>query len=146
MSISDWSSDVCSSDLVPRADLPTFTQATLGFNVDGGGNPNLEEEKSETFTLGAVISPPFLDRFNLTVDYFNIKVDDAIVSINANQTLADCFTTLDINSATCQAITRLPSGQVDFIQTQLQNIGSLTVAGVDVQADSRSEIGRATCR
>src|SRR3546814_16762870 len=50
--------DLCVAQGVPRADLPTFTQATLGFNVDGGGNPNLEEEKSETFTLGAVISPP----------------------------------------------------------------------------------------
>src|SRR3546814_1372932 len=128
MSISDWSSDVCSSDLIPSADLPTFTQATLGFNVDGGGNPNLEEEKSETFTLGAVISPPFLDRFNLTVDYFNIKVDDAIVSINANQTLADCFTTLDINSATCQAITRLPSGQVDFIRSDERRVGKECVS------------------
>src|SRR3546814_16110605 len=123
MSISDWSSDVCSSDLVPRADLPTFTQATLGFNVDGGGNPNLEEEKSETFTLGAVISPPFLDRFNLTVDYFNIKVDDAIVSITANQTLADCFTTLDINSPPFRAITTLPTGQLHFIPTQPQHTG-----------------------
>lgn len=134
--------DLCVAQGVPRADLPSFTQATLGFNVDSGGNPNLREEKSETFTLGAVISPPFLDRFNLTVDYFNIKVDDAIVSINANQTLDDCFTTLDINSATCQAITRLPSGQVDFISTQLQNIGSLKVEGVDVQADYRFDLPR----
>ena len=134
--------DLCVAQGVPRADLPTFTQATLGFNVDSGGNRNLKEEKSETFTLGAVISPPFLDRFNLTVDYFNIKVDDAIVSINANQTLADCFTTLDLNSATCQAIKRLPSGQVDFISTQLQNIGSLKVEGLDVQADYRFDLPR----
>lgn len=143
--------DLCVAQGIPRADLPAFTQATLGFNVDSGGNPNLQEEKSETFTVGAVISPPFLDGFNLTVDYFQIKVDDAIVSINANQTLDDCFTNLDINSATCRAIQRLPSGQVDFVSTQLQNIGSLKVEGVDVQADYRFDLptffelgGRAT--
>lgn len=133
--------DLCVAQGVARADLPTFTQAALGFLVRGGGNPNLEEEKSKTLTVGAVIQPPFIDRLNLTVDYFNIKVDNAIATINANQTINDCFANLDINSTTCGAISRLPNGQIDVVSTQLSNIGSLKVEGLDAQIDYRIPLG-----
>lgn len=137
---SDAQKQLCISQGVPASDLPTFTQATLGFSVDSGGNPNLAEEKSKTFTVGAVISPPFAPRLNITVDYFKVKVDGAIASINVNQTLADCFTNLDPSSPTCQSIKRLSSGQVDYVSTQLNNIGSLKVEGLDAQADYRFDL------
>lgn len=131
---------LCVVQGVPAADLDSFTQATLGFNADSGGNPNLQEEKSKTFTVGAVISPPMVPRLNFTIDYFKVKVTDAIASVNANQTLSDCFSTLDPTSATCQSIHRLPSGQVDYISAQLNNIGSLKVEGLDAQADYRFDL------
>ena len=133
--------DLCVAQGVPRADLSTFTQASLGFLVRSGGNPGLHEEKSKTFTLGAVIQPPFVERLNLTVDYFKVKVDDAIAVINANQTINDCFANLDLNSATCRAVRRLPNGQIDYVSTQLNNIGSLKVEGIDAQADYRIPLG-----
>ncbi len=67
-----------------------------------------------------MISPPFIPRLNLTIDYFNVKVDDAITTINAAQTLTDCFTNLDPSSETCRAITRLTNGQIDFVNTNPQ--------------------------
>jgi outer membrane receptor protein involved in Fe transport len=133
--------DLCVTQGVPRADLATFSQASLGFLVRSGGNPGLHEEQSKTFTFGAVIQPPFIERLNLTIDYFKVKVDDAIATINANQTINDCFTNLDITSTTCSAIRRLPNGQIDFVSTQLANIGSLKVEGIDAQADYRIPLG-----
>lgn len=126
---------LCVTQGIAAGDIDTFTQAALGVTVRSGGNPNLREEKSKTFTVGAVISPPFLSRLNITVDYFKISVDGAISSINANQTLADCFTTLAANGPTCQSIIRQPNGQIDFVSTQLNNIGSLKVEGIDAQID-----------
>lgn len=132
--------DLCVAQGVARADLPTFTQANVGFDALTGGNPNLTEERSKTFTVGAVISPPFIPRLNITVDYFKVSVDDAIARINANQTLNDCFTTLDQSSATCRAINRFSNGQINFVSTQLNNIGSLKVEGVDAQIDYRMNL------
>ena len=131
---------LCVAQGVPASEIDNFTQATLGYTVESGGNPNLKEEKSKTFTIGAVISPPMLPRFNFTIDYFSVKVDDAITSINGNQTLGDCFRTLDQNSETCRAIVRLPSGQLDYVSTSLKNIGKLKVEGLDVQADYRFDL------
>ncbi|WP_447756142.1 TonB-dependent receptor domain-containing protein [Sphingopyxis fribergensis] len=135
--------DLCVLQGVNRADLPTFTQQSTGLSARSGGNPLLREEKSKTYTIGAVISPPFIPRLNLTIDYFNVKVDDAITTINAAQTLTDCFTNLDPSSETCRAITRLTNGQIDFVNTNLSNIGSLRVEGLDVQADYRVNLPNA---
>lgn len=129
--------DLCVRQGVPSADIETFTQATLGLTQESGGNPNLQEEKSQTFTIGAVVRPSFIPRLNITVDYFNVKVRDAITTINTNQTLNDCFSNLDINSQTCQAIFRGPSGQIDYVRVSNSNIGLLKVRGVDGQVDYR---------
>ena len=127
--------DFCVAQGVPAGDIATFTQATLGLTQETGGNPNLTEEKSKTYTIGAVISPPFIPRLNITVDYFNVEVKGAIATINAQQTLNDCYTGLNATSPTCLSVFRLPSGQIDYVRTNQNNIGALKVRGLDVQGD-----------
>lgn len=131
---------LCIAQGVNASSLPTFAQASNGVTVSIGGNPNLKEEKSKTYTIGAVISPPFVRGLNLTVDYFNVVVDDAIISINADQTLGDCFATLDQNSATCRSISRLANGQISVVETNLNNVGQLRANGIDAQADYSLEL------
>ncbi|WP_081871355.1 TonB-dependent receptor plug domain-containing protein [Parvularcula oceani] len=127
--------DLCVAQGVPAGDISSFQQINVGFDAQSGGNPALEPEESETFTVGAVIQPPMIDRLNITVDYFDISVDNAIANLGAQQTVNACFESLDINSAACQSINRLGNGQIDYVETNLQNIGAITVNGLDVQAD-----------
>lgn len=131
----------CVSQGVPAADIDTFTQSALGFSAVGGGNPNLSEEKSKTLTIGAVVSPPFLDRLNLTVDYFKVKVSGGIAAINANQTISDCYRNMDANSPTCRAISRLPNGQVNEVKTFTNNLAAIKAEGLDAQIDYRIPLG-----
>ena len=42
------------------------------------GNPNLQPEKATTFTAGVVFTPTFFKGFSVTLDYFNINIDDVI--------------------------------------------------------------------
>ncbi|WP_336959984.1 TonB-dependent receptor plug domain-containing protein [Sphingobium aquiterrae] len=129
---------MCVAQGINPADIATFQQSSLGLTQRSGGNPDLQEEKSNTYTIGMVISPPFLRRLNITVDYFNVEVNGAITTVNVQQTLNDCFTNLDINSATCQAVHRLPgSGQIEYVSTQNANIGALKTSGIDAQLDYR---------
>ena len=138
---SDALKALCVAQGVPASDINTFTQATLGLTQQSGGNPNLNAEKSNTYTIGAVISPPWVQHFNLTVDYFKVNVHGAITSINAQQTLNDCYSNLIPDSPTCLAVHRLPSnGQIDFVNTALANIGFLEVSGVDTQADYKLQL------
>jgi outer membrane receptor protein involved in Fe transport len=58
------------------------------------GNANLKPEKADTWTFGGVLRSPFsspmLSRLQLSVDWFNIKIKDAI-GYSAGNTLQTCF-------------------------------------------------------
>ncbi|HBK45890.1 MAG TPA: TonB-dependent receptor [Xanthomonadaceae bacterium] len=131
---------LCIAQGVPAADLPTFSQGSVGFERTTGGNPELKEEQSKTFTVGTVFSIPALEGLNFAVDYFEVEVEDAITNISANQMLSDCFSRLDPSSPSCQAIVRLPNGQIDDVRSTLQNIGLLKARGLDFQTDYRFDL------
>lgn len=128
---------LCIQQGVPAADMPGFSQGSVGFERTSGGNPDLSEEKSNTFTVGAVFSIPQVEGLNFAVDYFEVEVEDAITSLSANQMLSDCFSRLDANSPTCRAIIRLPNGQIDDVRSTLQNVGLIKASGLDFQTDYR---------
>lgn len=80
--------------------------------VDLTGNLDLEPEEGKTFTAGIVWRSPWdnqwLSRLQGSVDYYNIKIDKAILTPTPNQIVAACFNyygtnpTYDINNANCQ--------------------------------------------
>jgi len=131
---------LCVAQGVSASDIDNFSQDQPYFDIITGGNTSLREETSKTFTAGFVLRAPWIEGLNLAVDYFDIQVDDAITSLNANQILNDCFTTLDQGSTTCRSIRRMSNGQIETLAGNLQNIGSMTVNGVDVQADYRFDM------
>jgi outer membrane receptor protein involved in Fe transport len=86
---------LCIASGVPAAAV--FTRGVQpNAQVQGffGGNPNLGEETSDTYTIGAVIRPSFIPRLNITVDYYNIKVEDVIGTFGGglNSALQLCYT------------------------------------------------------
>ena len=40
------------------------------------GNPDLDPEEADTYSYGIVLTPTFLPSFSLSVDYFDIKVEN----------------------------------------------------------------------
>lgn len=108
------------------------------YNFTQGGNPNLNPEEADTFTIGAVWEPSFLPRFNVSVDWFDIQVDGAIQTTGAQNILDLCYN--QGVAASCALINRNPGngslwigdGSVLDINT---NIGGFTTSGVDVNAN-----------
>lgn len=107
-------------------------------NIFTGGNPDLSEEKSDTWTAGVVVSPPQLPGFSASVDYFNIKIKGAISDTPPSITIAQCFNNPDPTSAVCQSIVRNPvdgslSGPTFVgVPSTLGNVGSIKTDGVDI--------------
>lgn len=107
------------------------------YNFLQGGNPALDPEVADTKTLGFVFTPTFLDNFVMSVDWFNIFIEDTIATTGAVNTVASCYFNGDLGS--CGRITRNPgtgqlwigSGVVEDLNT---NIGSLETTGIDVNA------------
>src|SRR3546814_19867021 len=115
MRISDWSSDVCSSDLgVPAAQIGSVGGPIAGqINNFIGGNPALVPEKSTTWTIGAVIQPRALPGFTATVDFFDIKVKNAILQKPDQSVLDICYGFEQDSSGTlCSPLARSPNGRL----------------------------------
>ncbi|MEL7454250.1 MAG: TonB-dependent receptor, partial [Pseudomonadota bacterium] len=105
-------------------------------NTFGGGNPDLEPEESDTFTVGAIIQPRQIDGLSISIDYFDIDVEDFITNIPAGDILSGCLASGD--PSLCAFISRSPlDGSLtqdgSFISTNQQNIGGLSTSGLDFQ-------------
>lgn len=115
-----------------------------------GGNPDLHEETSDSFTVGAVISP--IEDLNFSVDYYKIKLDGYIATFGggAQNVLNNCFglsgsAPPGANNPYCQVIRRAPgtgslSDQPFGIASTLQNVSSLKTDGIDVTLNYRKDL------
>jgi len=84
------------------------TSGVSGFNR---GNPDLNAEKSNSFTIGAVFQPQAIRGFSFTVDYYNITIKDAIFSLSAQTLVNQCYDNPSgINNQYCAAVFRNPNG------------------------------------
>ncbi|MBM3927029.1 MAG: TonB-dependent receptor [Sphingomonadales bacterium] len=136
---------LCIASGVPAANVFTrLVQPNQQIQSDSGGNPNVQEEVSDTFTVGAVISPRFIPRLNITVDYFNIEVRDTIGTIALGTALDLCYNvTQNINSVYCQFFAGARSAQGALGETSggrnplvgASNLGTLKTDGIDMQVD-----------
>jgi iron complex outermembrane receptor protein len=125
---------LCVTQGVPQAFIDTLTVgASQGFGTESGGNLDLQEERADTLTLGAVIRP--LRGLSLTVDYYDITVRDAIAQVGAQVLIDTCFRTLQGDSTPCQSIVRDTfSGNINFVRAPLLNVAERRVSGLDVGA------------
>ncbi len=132
---------------------PTAAQA----NFTGGGNINLRPEKSDSFTLGVVFQPSFVPGLSITVDYYNIKIDDAISQATAGDAYNLCFgdqngsgiTAASATDPLCTQIRRNPAtGALDgdaattpglFILPS--NLGRIKTDGIDLGVSYRRDLG-----
>ncbi len=123
----------CVAQGIPASVIDTYSEPDGQVEATFGGNPNLQEETSDSITTGFVWQPQFLDGLSLTVDYYDIKVEDAINTAGggANNLIDTCVASLDANSAECQAITRDANGDIVNVVALNANIAENRVKGVD---------------
>jgi outer membrane receptor protein involved in Fe transport len=125
------------------------TQADLqGISSYVSGNPTLTEEEGDSFTVGVVIQPTgiaILENFAFTIDYFDIEVDEAIVTLDRQFILDQCY---GGDQSFCRYITRRDnrvgansSGSLEFVDTEAFNAGTLATEGIDLTIAYAQQIG-----
>ena len=114
-------------------------------NTKIGGNENLTPEKADTYTVGFVVQPVALPALVVSLDYYDIKIDNTIESLLSNTVLQNCAQTGD--AALCSLIHRDPkTGSLwfnnnDFVDTTKVNIGSVVTKGYDLSARYMQNMG-----
>lgn len=121
------------------------------------GNPLLTPEVADTWTAGVVITSPFesslFNRFRLSVDWFDISVDEAIGEQTVAAALQSCFDpalnplaatdpVAAANTVACQLVPRNAiNGGLGNVQRTYSNDGAFSVSGIDVQLDWGFDVG-----
>lgn len=125
----------------------TLVQADLqGISGFDRGNRDLIDEKGRSLTVGLTFTPRAISGLALTVDYFRIEIDDAIVSTPRQFILNQCYA--GGNEALCGFITRRTEqegasspGSLDLIDSAVTNSGGLYTEGVDLTASYAANVG-----
>jgi outer membrane receptor protein involved in Fe transport len=125
--------------------LPSPNPNIAPYNEIFGGNPELQPEQATTRTVGIVLQPRFLERFNATLDWWDIDLKGAISGVGPRTILFTCLNTGDPKF--CDRVHRDSSGSLwltpqGFVDNRLMNIGSLRTRGIDIGVNYARNLGR----
>ena len=102
------------------------------------GNRNLQPEVADTFTGGIVLTPSFIPRLSLSIDYYDIVIRDAIIQITPAAVVQQCFT---VNTAACGSITRDPNGRITSVFSGPLNLARALTRGIDFELQYTIPVG-----
>ncbi|MCX7033663.1 MAG: TonB-dependent receptor [Arenimonas sp.] len=125
----------------PQSCVALSAAPTCSLQVDTFfiANPDLAPEESEQYSVGFVYDP--FEWLDLSVDYYNIKVNNTIGQISAQDIINS-----DLDPATYGplppgvAITRAPNGAIIDILAGYANQGTLTTDGVDLRVGTEFDL------
>lgn len=131
-----------------RAGSGTVANPAGQYNGLIGGNQDLRPERATTKTFGVVLQPSFLPRFALTIDWFDIKVQDAIRSFGQDAILSDCVTnaTATFTPASCGLVKRDAAGSLwltpgGYVIDTPGNVGSVQTKGLEINGSYSHDVG-----
>ncbi len=128
--------------LLPGVSLPLPNPNTNAPVINLGGNSHLTPETSNSFTVGSVFQPKFLPGFDLTVDYWDIDIANAITAIPYLNILNLCVDSTSIKNFYCGLINRDPTnGNIVTISATNYNLAEEHSRGVDFGANYRHPAG-----
>jgi iron complex outermembrane receptor protein len=132
---------------------PTAAQANGTFS----GSLALRPETADSYTVGVVFQPDFVPGLAITVDYYHIRIKDAISQPTPDDIVAGCFGDVNgsainansVNNLACQLFARDPvTGQLsgDPATTgglifPVSNSGRILTDGIDVGFNYRRDLG-----
>jgi iron complex outermembrane receptor protein len=155
-----FANDPCDKNYVGQGPVPAtreancaaaiagYNPATFASNVVNAtatgttsGNTNLQSEIAFSKTFGVVLRPRFVPKLNLSVDYIDIALKDAISSLTLTDNLVACYDSANpAANPSCNAFTRNSTGQISNFHTGFVNAGLLEFTGIQAALDYTFEL------
>ncbi|MHA6719521.1 TonB-dependent receptor plug domain-containing protein [Sphingomonas sp. RS6] len=127
------------------ADPSTYTDVR-STNLPGfaGGNPDLKPEVATTWTAGVVLQPSFIPGLSLRADWYDIKLKNAINTVDPEQLAQLCVDQPSLDNPFCTGIVRqngaagsADAGNIVSFTVRPQNVAEFRTAGLDVNFNYR---------
>jgi outer membrane receptor protein involved in Fe transport len=131
------------------AGLPSGFTSVSNISVPGtaSGNLSLKPETSISYTAGFVLQPPMVPNLAVTLDYYSIKIKDAITEVEAQDILNNCYgSSSGLDQTYCSLFTRNGSNQLSFINTTYVNASKLFTDGWELQVSYAADVAPLTSR
>ncbi len=90
----------CTADGLPG----NFTLTSNQAQSIVGGNPDLTAEEADSFTVGVIYQPEFLEGFSASLDFFNIKIENGIGTAGTDNVITQCYESANFSSPLCAFI------------------------------------------
>jgi len=93
--------------------LASFQDPAENFNralVTSGGNPNLRNEISKTFTYGIILQPRFIPGLTIVADRIEVDLKDGLSAFTTQNFAETCYDDANPDPTVCGAFSRLATG------------------------------------
>jgi len=147
---SEFRRDNCIALVGPVGDDPNAFNSTnfVSARIPGqsGGNPNLDPEEADSYTVGGVFRPSgelggLLDGLVVTIDWYKIEIDGLIDTLGGFEIASNCVDAPTLNNQFCEAIDRDPTfGFITGFQSGFINLAAVETSGVDWRVDYRMDV------
>jgi iron complex outermembrane receptor protein len=115
------------------------------FAGTSGGNPELDVETAETLTFGIVFSPSFMEGLSMTIDYWDVQIEDAILAVGSGDILDGCFDSLNYPAlGFCEQFSRRADGGLNDLTTGQINFARQEAEGIDFSINYAFDLGENT--
>lgn len=147
---SEFRRDNCVALVGPVGDDPNAFNSTnfVSARIPGssGGNPNLDPEEADTYTIGGVFRPQgelngLLDGLILTIDYYKIEIDGLIDTLGGFEIASNCVDAPTLNNQFCDAVDRDPQdGFITNFRSGFINLAAVETSGIDWRVEYSMDV------
>jgi len=140
--ISQRVADNCAADGIPGTHNGSGSSATI---FSSGGFGTLDAETSTSRSLGVIWTPDFAD-LQVSIDYFDIEIENEVTKLGAGNILQGCYDSLNFaTEPLCNLFQRNPAGgATEYLITEVTdnflNIATQRNRGIDFDAIYRTEV------
>ena len=90
-----------------------------------------------------MFNPPVIPGLSVSLDWFDIEIDDAIAAVDSQDIVDQCFRSASFPNAFCAQVVRSPiSGEIITVNSEFQNLDTLETRGLDVEVAYDAELSR----
>ena len=116
---------------LPPIDTTTFVSTVRNASVQGrtGGNDSLSNEVADAWTVGLIFRPSFIDGLQLSLDYIDFDIAEAITQFTLTQVMNACYDADAFPNPFCTQFSREADGQLpptDAFSVGFVNAGQRT--------------------
>lgn len=131
------------------ADLPPGFTATSNLSIPGtlSGNRELDPETSKSYTAGFVLQPSMVANLSISLDYYSIRIKDAITLVQAQDIVNNCYgSSGGLDQQYCSLFTRNPANRnnISSVQTTYVNASKLFTDGFELQVSYAADVAPLT--